>query len=450
MLFRKIVWVKGIFIIGFLCFLGSLAQSQSFSALDSKLSELVEEYDVNGISAAVRFSDGAIWKLASGNHGANGPLTPDMLFEVGSITKTFTAAMILQMVQEQKLSLDDTLGYFFDQLVNIDPGVTIRQLLNHTSGIFSYDQHSDVRLQIFLNPEKVWTPEEILKDYVSPMVFEAGTDWSYSNTNYLLLGLIIEQIDSTDYEMSLRKRLLDPYGLEHTYLDVAETYQETRSGSWMSAGSYREGKVTAILSGAWAAGGIVATASDLVEWAQLLYSGKVLGNAWTDSMVQATRIDTQVWNYGLGTLLRTENGQKLYGHNGNTYLQHATFEHCAHLGFSLAICINQEGMDNILQQKIRVELLDYLMMTVTAEPSLPSLASAIEIYPNPGSQYIILQFPSIACYEVEILQGDGKLKYKTETNSSGLSINVQDWPTGVYYIRITGNHSLDTRKWIKR
>ena len=147
-------------------------------------------------------------------------------------------------------------------------------------------------------------------------LFPVGSSWSYCNTGYVIAGLIIEAVDGKPFHESLRDRLLTPLGLQNTYLDVYESYNEPKAGSWLANGVYLGIKFYSFLSAAWAAGAILATTADLVEWAFMLYSGKVLDSTSLADMLTRVVVNGNTTNYGLGYIYMRFKGKTYHGHGG--------------------------------------------------------------------------------------------------------------------------------------
>ena len=175
-----------------------------------------------GISVAIRMPRRSPWHGVSGVSYDTTPLTSSMLFGIGSVTKNFVAALILQLAEEGRLSLDDALGKYLANYANINSAITIRQLLNHTSGIFDFIKHPSIWDTIFANRLKIWTPEEILETFVLQPYFSPGTGWHYSSTNYILLGMIVKEITGSKVSAELRERFFNPLGLDSTFFDIEE------------------------------------------------------------------------------------------------------------------------------------------------------------------------------------------------------------------------------------
>jgi len=393
--------------------------------LNNKLSEIADKYNLQGLAASVMFSDGSIW---SGVESPTNNLSTDMLFEMGSNTKTFTAAIILQMVDEGKLKLTDSLGMFFDSIENVDMGVTVKQLLNHTSGIYSYTDNPDFSTAIGQDESRVFQPTELLDLFIRPKKFEAGTKWGYSNSNYLLLGLIIEHVDEQKYEESLRKRIFDALEMEHSYLDIFESYDEPRSGTWLGGGSYFDQPYPAFMSSAWAAGGVVSTTEDLAYWAHKLYSNQVLSEALTDSMKKLVVVNGDEKKYGLGMFFRKYKGTPLYGHGGTT-LQHSTMEYSSEYDFSLVVVINEQARGGALTP-VQNEMLDYLLSKPWGLSTNEIVNTNIQVFPNPASTELHIN-SSLTNAEFTLFDVAGNLVLKQKIESTD-QVEVAHLEEGVY------------------
>lgn len=298
--------------------------------LQEALDNARASYDLIGVSAAVIVPGQEIWTGASGFSRPPNKMRPDMLFGIGSVTKTFTAALILKLAEEGLLSLDDSLHQWLPSFQNIDSTITIRQLLNHTSGIFDFlnDGFDDFWSAVAADLTKVWTPEEILT-FVKEPHFPPGSSWKYSNTNYILLGMIIKEVTGSQVSTELRNRLLNPLNLHSTFLDVEETISGEVAHNW-SDGFDGDGTLddisslprTAMFSMAWTAGAMFSTAEEVARFANALYGGEVLSQAYHNQMltfypVTSSPFGPAVTGYGLGTARATLSGKELWGHGGN-------------------------------------------------------------------------------------------------------------------------------------
>jgi D-alanyl-D-alanine carboxypeptidase len=240
------------------------------------------------------------------------PLAPAMSFRVGSVTKSFVAAVVLQLVGEGKLTLADTLDHWLPGVVPDASQITVRELLNHTSGIPNYTNEVTFDTALVSTPSRVWTPQELVSfvDQRSPL-FAPGERWSYSNTNFILLGLIVERITGRALGDELRDRIFKPLRLVHTGFPTssaampkpyAHGYLLPRNGL-VPVRTYLD--VTAWNpSWAWAAGAMVSTADDLARFYGALLSGDVLKPELLAAMEDTVplTLDPTGPGYGLGLM----------------------------------------------------------------------------------------------------------------------------------------------------
>jgi D-alanyl-D-alanine carboxypeptidase len=349
--------------------------------LQTVLNAEAESLGVNGISAALSLPDNKIITITSGYSYENIPIDPQMLMGVGSITKNFISAIILQLVEEKKLKLSDPIYKYFPDHNNIDRNITIKELLSHTSGIFDYTTNEAFFGDVLGDPTKIWTTEEIF-NFVLPSVFEHGTSWGYSNTNFVILGCIIRKITKHDVSFELDKRIFRPVHLTSTFLYPEEPYKGELAHVWFDSTDFTEAIGTSLSSCAWTAGGLLSTPSDLVKWSKALYGGKVIKKASLQKMMEPS---VQNPNYGLGTMLLDVNGQTTYGHYGdilyNSYLNYFPDDK-----LSIAVCGNKA---NILMEGTMLAL-----YTAYKDYKPDNIIKAIEIasYPNPFASSVTFSY----------------------------------------------------------
>ncbi len=258
---------------------------------------------VPGLSAAVVKSDDLVWTGVAGlaDVQAGVPVSPDMLFGIGSITKTFVAVVILQLVEEGRLDLDatsaDLLGSAVDGIPNADKA-TVAQLLDHTGRVPSWeDDPAWIRdgRGTTLDVSRIWGKTETMP-YIEghePLA-EAGAEYSYANTNFTLLGMIIEKVTGEEAVDEIHRRILDPLGLEDIHLEGFESVPQEQLPHryhWATLTFHEEAGVNAAfaevrtdlidatgsnLSVEWTAGGMVATARDLALYGAALREGSLL------------------------------------------------------------------------------------------------------------------------------------------------------------------------------
>ncbi|WP_437874440.1 serine hydrolase domain-containing protein [Sorangium sp. So ce513] len=255
--------------------------------------------------------------LASGESAPGDPMRADHVLRIGSLTKTYVAAAVLQLAHESALDLDDPISTWITTLPGAD-GITVRQLLNHSSGIFDYTEDEELRLAALADPARVWSPEEIVAAAAAhDPYFAPGGGWHYSSTNYILLGMIIEAATGEGIAGVIRDRVLEPNALSITSFDGEEPIAGELARGYTGDGT----DITSAIhpSFPWSAGALVASAGDIARWAVALYGGAALDPASLAEMLAhpvPTGVEGQ--GYGLGTLVigREVLGVPAFGHEG--------------------------------------------------------------------------------------------------------------------------------------
>ncbi|MFC3907914.1 serine hydrolase domain-containing protein [Legionella dresdenensis] len=257
-------------------------------------------------------------------------LKPDNLFQIGSETKSFIAALILLWEAEGKLSIDDSVSEYLSDLPQSWQNITIRQLLNHTSGIYNYTDVLDKKVrQGDFDFNQQWTSEELVNLVTEePLYFEPGAGWHYSNTNYVLAGLIIEQVSGSELTGQLKARLIEPLQLQDTfYLPASYSPQimERMAHGYSDRGYFPdEPKDITDFSHSWtnAAGGMVATSHDTALWIKALAQGYILPPTQMQELmttINATLPNKLKVQYGLGIIHDDKTfGEEAWWHSGGT------------------------------------------------------------------------------------------------------------------------------------
>ncbi|AFU13632.1 D-stereospecific peptide hydrolase [Bacillus thuringiensis MC28] len=253
------------------------------------------------------------------------PVKSDYHFRVGSVTKTFTATTVLQLVGENRVQLDDSIEKWLPGLIqgNGYDGnqITIRQLLNHTSGIAEYLKSKDADI---MNSKKTYTAEEIVKIGLAlPPDFSPGKGWSYSNTGYVILGMLTEKITGNSYAEEIEKRIIEPLDLSNTFLpgnspvipgkNHARGYVKTEGTSELKDITYYNPSL------ANSAGDMISNADDLNKFFSSLLSGKLLKERELKEMLTTVPVEGKAVGdgYGLGIYeTKLPNGVSVWGHGG--------------------------------------------------------------------------------------------------------------------------------------
>jgi len=305
----------------------SIASSQTgpplVQRLDSTAGAGVLENRAVGIVAAVVKGKEKLLLKAYGKSDVEGdvPMTVDTIVPIGSDTKQFTAAAILQLRDAGKLSLDDEITKWLPDFETRGNKVTLRHLLGHTAGVGELGEMVELRaMKLMRNPTV--TRDDVYK-IVSryPFRFPTGTLQIYSNSGFWLLGLIIEKASGMTYEDYIEKKIFEPLGMTHSmYCNNSENVARRASGYGMRSG--RPIRVPAIVhTGTYAAGAICSTAEDLITWLQALHGGKALTpKSYREMIAPSTLADGTSLRYSMGLLVGEDShGLKFIGHGGGGF-----------------------------------------------------------------------------------------------------------------------------------
>src|SRR6185503_14841310 len=258
-------------------FLQQTALAQDHAAKIQEVLAVAHKYRQFNGAVLVAENGKVVYKGAFGmaNMEWNIPNAPDTKFRLGSITKQFTATVILQLVEQGKIKLDGKLSdYLPEYRKDVGDKVTIHHLLTHTSGIPSYTSQPGFAENVSRNPYKV---DEFVKKYASGnLEFEPGSKFLYNNSGYFLLGAIIEHVTGKPYEQVLKQNIFDPLGMKNTGYDHHNTIIAKRATGYIKTPDGYTNALYLDMSIPYAAGSLYSTVEDLYLWDQALYTDKVL------------------------------------------------------------------------------------------------------------------------------------------------------------------------------
>jgi len=276
--------------------------------LEAKMKEL----RVPGAIIHIHYPAQGSWTTTMGtrNLATGAPMNVNSHMRIGSITKTFTATVILQLVDEGKLGLNDPVSKYFPEVPN-GSNITIREVLNMTSGLFDYTEDEGLFKTVLAHPDKVWDPWELLTiAFQHPAYFAPGQSLHYSSTNYILLGLLIEQITHMPVEKVFQQRIFRPLGMHNTLLPplssaaipnphpIGYFFETSNAAAPLDVTSWNP-------SWGWTAGSAISTLHDLKIWAKALETGTLLSAATQKERLTWVKFPGATWighfyGYGLG------------------------------------------------------------------------------------------------------------------------------------------------------
>ncbi len=282
-------------------------------ALDFTIDKNVKFLPVAGLSLALYDTRSPVYYKAYGysNQETSQKATTDTLYEIGAVTQQFTAAAIMQLVEQEKVHLEDPITRYIPELPSEFDAVTLRHLLTHTAGIPGDD--AAYTEQIALSTP-VYSPAELLtlgEPYFSTLAFAPGDRWLYSNQGYRLLGLVIEQASGMTYGDYLQERIFKP--LEMTHSSYCPTPPDGLATGYKVVSNKLALDAPYNMSVAYAAEGLCSTATDLIKWQYALTTGQVVSPASYKAMVTpATLNGGQTTNYGYGLYITTDHSDRQY------------------------------------------------------------------------------------------------------------------------------------------
>jgi D-alanyl-D-alanine carboxypeptidase len=292
---------------------GGLAHADK---VDDFIQAEMKRHQIPGLSLAV-LQKGKILKAKGygfANVELNEPATAETVYQLASITKSFTATAVMQLVEDGKLTLNDKIAAHLPGLPKAWSEVTVWHLLTHTSGIKSYTQLA----AIADNPQKEFSSGEMIALVADlPLEFRPGERYDYSNTGYYLLGLLIEKISGQRYGAFLDQRIFKPAGMTSTRVNsFADLIPRRAAGYMLRDGGIRNG-ILVNPSQPFAAGALVTSASDLAKWDAALYTDKIVKQSTLQQMWTPAKLGNGTMsNYGLGWGTREREGRRYVQHNG--------------------------------------------------------------------------------------------------------------------------------------
>lgn len=415
--------------------------------LQKKLDSCVTQFKVPGISATLIMSGDRIWSGASGlsDIKTKEALDTSMVFQQASICKMFAATLIFQLVEENKLSLDDTISQYLPPLKNVPPGTKIRYLLNHRSGITDILEHPKVTETWITAPDSIWKPEKVIEAYCLPPKFKQNAQFAYSNTNYVLIGMLIEKIRQKPLNQVLKEYITTPYGLKNIYLDPFDPIKAPQAQGWTSFSQANVYDTNAGLilnpcssSMFTMAGAIVAQPSEVAKFTRLLWSGKILNSASLATMKTCTNLGVGGGNgYGYGTIRYSMGGKTYYGHSGDINGFTTMTMHHEASDLTLTVEINRNSAPRVNIANVLLNIAGAIVATAEASADEPTLV----VYPNPVSDVLRIRtaaFDKNEALAVGISDMNGRRVFNDRFQHVGddIGISIAHIPNGLYAVEM--------------
>ncbi|MFC2158282.1 serine hydrolase domain-containing protein [Acidobacteriota bacterium] len=359
----------------FVLFVGSICRASLVSDLESfkeevqsSLNAMQEKGFFPGATLGIVLKDGTELAFASGWSDVEKkiPMIPAGRMFAGSAGKTFVAAVAMQLVQEGKLDLDKKVSEYlgqeswFSRLPN-HKDLTIRMIMTHTGGLPRYVFKENFTKRLNESPDKVWEPEELLAFvFDDPPAHSAGQGWSYSDTDYIVLGIILEKITGTDFYSELERRILKPFALEHTspsntrkLKGLVTGYTGDRTPPFNLPGKVPvDGIYPVNPQFEWCGGGLITTSLDMARWSKILYEGKAFSKDQLDEMLQPMDFRSGQpgdQGYGLGVMVFKRPFGLIYGHGGMFPGYETQMSYFPKWGVAVTIQVNADSLSGKLK-----------------------------------------------------------------------------------------------------
>tara|TARA_B100001939_G_scaffold158522_1_gene137000 strand:- start:66 stop:1385 length:1320 start_codon:yes stop_codon:yes gene_type:complete len=394
-------------------------------ALQDKIDSIQNENNLQGISAAVLIPGEGQWAGVNGfSHNGN-PISSDMEFGIASNTKLFTGVLMLKLIENNLFNLDDSIYQFIPSYENIDSTITIRQLLNNTSGLADVTSVEGYPDSILSDPNRMYTASELMT-WAGPPSFAPGTGWEYCNTNYLLCGMIAEATTGFSYAQLLRDSILDPLDLDSTFLDVYEIIPYTIAHPWQGGMDNYSIPRTSLNSAAWSAGAMYSTSEEMIHWYDHLFNGDFLNASSFNEMT--TFVGSG--NYGIGISEVTINGRIVWQHGGTIWGGYnSSMMYDTETGVIICVLINQLPAQAYL---VAIQLLQTILNNSDLNQGELNDVNAPFLYPNPTSNIVHIDVEKENLIRMDLLNSKGqiiKIIHATE-------FDISDLPRGLYYVKI--------------
>jgi peptidoglycan/LPS O-acetylase OafA/YrhL/CubicO group peptidase (beta-lactamase class C family) len=324
--------------------------------LQHLLDDTVVDGFVPGAVMSVSVPGYAPWTGASGlaDRDTTRPMQPDTPVRLGSVSKLFTAVVVLQLVEEDRITLDTPISTWLSDRVPDSDRITVRQLLQHTSGLYDYLEDRTFIAEMQRDPEHEWAPEELV-GYASQFPPGPRGQWDYSSTNYVVLGMLVEQVTGQSLAAEMRQRVFEPLALQHTFVLPEEDAPPSL------AHGYSQGTdiTSASMSFAFATGNIVSTGDDLQRFGRALFAEELLKAETRDLMLQFVsgrgQYDMPALEYGLGVMRnqlpldaaggRDPRAGRVLGHIGGYGGFRTALWYAPSSGITIALSLNQSFTD---------------------------------------------------------------------------------------------------------
>ncbi|MFM2135063.1 MAG: hypothetical protein RL021_463 [Bacteroidota bacterium] len=421
----------------------TLVSAQTFDPvlavqLQNTLDSIRTANNIKGMSACVIYPGVGTWKGVNGISHPGSPINPDMEFGIASNTKLFTGVLLLKLVDNGLIQLDDSLYEYLPPFNNIDSNITIRQLLNHTSGLDDVTKVPGYSDSILADPYRIFTAAELMT-WAGPPNFAPGTGWDYCNTNYLLSAMIAESVTGRSYQALLRDSILTPLQLDSTFLYVYDSIPYPIAHPWQGGLDFDSVPRISLNSAAWSAGAMYSTSGEMASWYQALMGGQVISSGSFNEMT--TFVGSG--NYGIGISEATLGGRTVWQHGGSIWGGYSSsMMYDPVTGIVVCVLINQLPAQ---AYQVSFRLLNTILNNPVGLSEYTSDSTLPIVYPNPATDRVEINISQDELISIRMLNAFGR---QVMTFSRPV-FSISDIPSGIYFLEVRGKSGIGTYRLIK-
>jgi CubicO group peptidase (beta-lactamase class C family) len=404
----------------------SKEDKQLIKNLDGLISEKLNSVSP-GCAVLVAKKGQVIYEKGFGtaNIELNVPMRQEMIFRIGSMTKQYTAIAILQLVEQGKISLQDSIQKFIKSFPFKGHTITIENLLTHTSGIKDYEQ-LDAHIP---NAIRIEFPVKQIIDSLAnlPLDFIPSSKYSYSNSNYFMLGYIIEQVSGKSYKEYLQENLFKPAGLSNTFYDSPRQLITNRANGYTKDNSNYNNVDYISMSLVYSAGALLSNISDLFKWHQALYSYKLVKKETLEKAFTPFKLSNgQLAEYGYGWFIKDWKGSKSIGHGGaiDGFRSWEIYFPEQDIFLTMLFNSDNDGFFNLFED----------VSTLVIGKSLQTTYKDLKITDSVLSRYVgIYKFPEDSTQFIKVYKRDNRL-FAELSNGSGNNMTMLAQSETLFYL----------------
>ena len=397
------------------------------------------------------------WTSGYAHYAPDDDMTANHKMRVSAITGTMTSTAILKLASENKLSLDDTIGLWLPpSIVGYIPfrsRITVRHLLRHTSGIADYvsDTASQMVTALLTNPTKYFSVQYIMDNHfirLLPGTQPVSTEHRFSNTNYLLLGPIIEAASGKPYKQYIKEDVLGFLSMPNTYFPANNAFDITSPamhGYFLNANQQLV-NVTGINPSWIGAGGeAISTTDDLVTYFKALQDGQIIPQAWVDSMLVVNKVRP---NFGYGLWQITIGTNKWFGLAGRIFGYNTNLYYCPQLKAYVSMGIN---IDNATPDIYLAGIDKYLRQLARTTATARYTKTDAQLIPQPAEGKLVLNLtPSNKPVAISIYNLPGAKMMENPAYMPGTEISIEALPAGIYFLRYSTGGEPKALRFVKK